>query len=187
MSDFGLANMDTPPIQFMIKCFEANYPESLGKILIHRAPWIFQGIWKMIRGWLDPVVASKVTFTNYPKDLEPFIEPAALLKEVGGENIYEYEYIEPVDGENDLMKDTETKQKLLDEQKALSKSYEDAIKDWVTTYKEDSGKWVELKKKRDDIAEQLKVNYWKLDPYIRARSVYDRNGELKAQNPDIPK
>lgn len=28
----------------MIKCFEANYPESLGVVLIHRSPWIFQGI-----------------------------------------------------------------------------------------------------------------------------------------------
>lgn len=27
----------------MIKCFEANYPESLGVVLIHKAPWIFSG------------------------------------------------------------------------------------------------------------------------------------------------
>ena len=27
----------------MIKCFEANYPESLGAVLVHKAPWIFQG------------------------------------------------------------------------------------------------------------------------------------------------
>ena len=27
----------------MIKCFEANYPECLGTVLVHKAPWIFQG------------------------------------------------------------------------------------------------------------------------------------------------
>ena len=27
----------------MIKCFEANYPESLGAVVVHKAPWIFQG------------------------------------------------------------------------------------------------------------------------------------------------
>lgn len=27
----------------MIKCFEANYPESLGSVLVHKSPWIFQG------------------------------------------------------------------------------------------------------------------------------------------------
>lgn len=29
------------PVKFIIKCFEANYPESLGLLLIHNAPWIF--------------------------------------------------------------------------------------------------------------------------------------------------
>jgi hypothetical protein len=29
----------------MIKCFEAHYPESLGICLVHKAPWVFQGIW----------------------------------------------------------------------------------------------------------------------------------------------
>ncbi len=34
---------DYAPVKFMIKVFEANYPESLGVILVHKAPWIFQG------------------------------------------------------------------------------------------------------------------------------------------------
>lgn len=41
MTNFTLANMDYTPVKFMIKCFEANYPESLGSVLIHKAPWIF--------------------------------------------------------------------------------------------------------------------------------------------------
>jgi hypothetical protein len=28
----------------MIKCFEANYPECLGAVLVHKAPWVFQGL-----------------------------------------------------------------------------------------------------------------------------------------------
>lgn len=34
---------DYTPVKFMIKCFEANYPESLGAVLVHKAPWVFQG------------------------------------------------------------------------------------------------------------------------------------------------
>lgn len=30
-------------MKFMIKVFEANYPESLGVVLVHKSPWIFQG------------------------------------------------------------------------------------------------------------------------------------------------
>lgn len=45
MTNFTLANMDYAPVKFMIKCFEANYPESLGAVLIHNAPWVFQGLY----------------------------------------------------------------------------------------------------------------------------------------------
>ena len=30
-------------MKFILKCFEANYPESLGILLIHKAPWVFSG------------------------------------------------------------------------------------------------------------------------------------------------
>jgi CRAL/TRIO domain len=184
MTDFGLANMDYPPVKFMIKCFEANYPESLGAILIHKAPWIFQGIWRVIRGWLDPVVASKVHFTNTGNDLEKFIEPSLILKELGGANPYEYTYSDPTDGENAVMKDEESKKALLEERTALAEKYEEVIKEWVKSEKDVDGSWEELKQKRNGVAEELKKNYWKLDPYVRARSVYDRNGEMKSQNPE---
>ncbi|KAK3896828.1 CRAL-TRIO domain-containing protein, partial [Staphylotrichum tortipilum] len=42
MTNFSMANMDYAPVKFMIKCFEANYPECLGTVLVHKAPWIFQ-------------------------------------------------------------------------------------------------------------------------------------------------
>jgi len=87
MTSFSMANMDYTPVKFMIKCFEANYPESLGAVLVHNAPWVFQGIWKIIRGWLDPVVAAKVHFTNNRSELEEFIHPGQILKELGGMRI----------------------------------------------------------------------------------------------------
>ncbi|EED17458.1 CRAL/TRIO domain protein [Talaromyces stipitatus ATCC 10500] len=45
MTGFTMANMDYAPLKFIIKCFEANYPESLGAVLIHQAPWIFSGLY----------------------------------------------------------------------------------------------------------------------------------------------
>lgn len=51
-----MANMDYTPVKFMIKCFEANYPESLGAVLVHKAPWLFQG---------TPVSTLQRTRTNY--------------------------------------------------------------------------------------------------------------------------
>ena len=183
MTDFSMANMDYAPVKFMIKCFEANYPESLGAVLVHRAPWIFQGIWKIIKGWLDPVVAGKVHFTNDLKELEEYIEPSNIMKELGGPDQWGYNYLEPQLDENKVMQHNETRQQLQAQRQELAKKYEEVVLEWIGegTSTEGGGKAAdELWKRRDEIALQLRDNYWMLDPYVRARSVYDRTGELKA-------
>ncbi|KAI9897074.1 hypothetical protein N3K66_008096 [Trichothecium roseum] len=178
MTGFSMANMDYTPVKFMIKCFEANYPESLGTVLVHNAPWVFQGIWKIIRGWLDPVVAAKVHFTNNKKDLEEYIEPGRIAKELGGDEDWEYKYVEPVPGENDKMKDTETREKLLLNRAELVKKFEAVTLDWIQNPEGEKGD--SLKAERTKIAKELKEDYWQLDPYIRARSLYDRQGAIQA-------
>jgi len=171
-----MANMDYAPVKFMIKCFEANYPESLGVVLVHKAPWIFQGIWKIIKGWLDPVVASKVHFTNSEEDLEQFVPKSHIIKELGGEENWEYKYIEPVPSENSKMEDTEIRDKLFTEREAIVKEYEKATLSWIHGEDEDLDT---IKAKRNDLAKELRDNYWATDPYLRARSYYDRSGVIK--------
>ncbi|KAK3321660.1 putative phosphatidylinositol transporter protein [Apodospora peruviana] len=174
MTDFSMANMDYTPVKFMIKCFEANYPESLGAVLVHKSPWLFQGIWKIIRGWLDPVVASKVHFTNNVRDMEGFIPLNQIPKELDGQEDWVYSYVEPVAGENDKMKDVATRDRLLAGREALVKEYESATMQWIQN--PDSA---EIKAKRNALAVKLREDYWNLDPYIRARSYYDRTGVLQ--------
>ncbi|KAL1884145.1 hypothetical protein VTK73DRAFT_6814 [Phialemonium thermophilum] len=177
MTGFSMANMDYTPVKFMVKCFEANYPESLGAVLVHKAPWIFQGIWRIIRGWLDPVVAGKVHFTNSKKDMEEFIEPSRILKELDGDEDWEYQYVEPIPGENDTMKDTETRNRLVAAREQLYKDYEQATMEWIQTRAAEKAE--EIKARRNAIATKLREDYWNLDPYIRARSYYDRIGVLQ--------
>lgn len=175
MTDFSMANMDYAPVKFMIKCFEANYPESLGVVLVHKAPWLFSGIWAVIKGWLDPVVASKINFTKTPEDLEKYVSRTELIKEVGGANDYEYKYIEPVPEENTKQQDTETMKSLMAARFQFAADYQDASLSWMTADKE---KAAELKKQRHELAGKLHENYWLLDPYVRARSLYDRQGVI---------
>ncbi|KAL2106863.1 hypothetical protein VUR80DRAFT_6097 [Thermomyces stellatus] len=176
MTGFSMANMDYTPVKFMVKCFEANYPESLGTVLIYKAPWIFQGIWKIIRGWLDPVVASKVHFLNNSKDMEAFVDLKGLPREIDGYEDWEYRYEEPVEGENAKMADTATRDRLLDARRQLIEEYERETLDWV---KGDTGHAAARKESRNATAARLRENYWEVDPYIRARSVYDRIGMIK--------
>lgn len=170
MTNFTMANMDYTPVKFMIKVFEANYPESLGSVLVHKAPWVFQGIWKIIKGWLDPVVAAKVHFTNGVDDLQDFIPKSHIIKELGGEEAFDYKYVEPRPGENDAHKEEAPKRELAEVRKQEVAKYEQKTFEWIHGQ--------DTRGQRDELAQKLRDNYWKLDPYIRARSLYDRTGMI---------
>lgn len=122
-------------------------------------------------------MAGKVHFTNNRADLEEFIEPANIIKELGGDEDWEYKYIEPVPGENDKMQDSETRDKLLASKEEIVKQFEAATVEWIKNPDGENAK--ATKAARDTLAGQLRDNYWKLDPYVRARSLYDRQGILQ--------
>jgi hypothetical protein len=128
------------------------------------------GIWNIIKGWLDPVVASKIHFTRSIADLEKFIPKSQIVKELEGEDPFEYKYVEPVPGENDIMKDTEARDKIVEDRDSFVLRFEDATKRWIAG--EDTAA------ERNAVAKDLNENYWKLDPYIRARTFYDRTGAI---------
>ncbi|CAG8167799.1 unnamed protein product [Penicillium nalgiovense] len=175
MTDFGMANMDYAPVKFMIKCFEANYPESLGTVLIHKAPWLFSSIWSVIKGWLDPVVAAKIHFTKNRQDLENFIHPSQIMKELEGDEDWEYKYVEVPENENPKMADKETRDTLLAERQKLAKEIQDTTVEWIrASFKNETDAASAAEEKRKGLIDQLRKHYWVLDPYVRARSLYDR-------------
>ncbi|KKK13806.1 hypothetical protein ARAM_005667 [Aspergillus rambellii] len=175
MTNFALANMDYHPVKFMIKCFEANYPESLGVILIHKAPWIFSSIWNIIKGWLDPVVAQKIHFTKSVEDLEQFIPKERIIKELEGGEDWEYEYVEVQEGENTHIKDTAKRAELLAQRQQLAKEIQDLTITWIASNKKkEEEKAKEAAEKRNSLIERLRVQYWEMDPYIRCTTLYDR-------------
>lgn len=108
--------------------------------------------------------------------MSEFISPDKVPKDLDGQEDWDYKYVEPVPGENDKMKDTETLNRLQAARAELVKEYEEATLRWIQAGNGNSSP--ELKKKRDEIAEKLRVDYWQLDPYVRARSFYDRIGVL---------
>ncbi len=44
LTGFGLRNMDFHVVKFLVQVFEARYPEYLGVVLVHNAPFIFWGL-----------------------------------------------------------------------------------------------------------------------------------------------
>lgn len=182
LTGFTLGNMDYAAVKFILHCFEAFYPESLGFILIHKAPWIFGTVWNVIKGWIDPVVAAKISFTKSEKDLLDAIEGKYVPKDLGGTREYEYKYIPVQEGENAAMEDTATRDKLVAERVQLLEDLGDLTAKWVQTSYAD-GKEVDVQ--RQQIINRISQQYWVLDPYVRARTIYDRDGTLEQFQPAL--
>ena len=67
-----------------------------------------------------------------------------------------------------------TRNRLLDERRSLADYLFCLTTEWVAASKDES-----LKHHRDIAIKRLHDNYWKLDPYIRARNISDRTGVIQ--------
>ncbi len=133
------------------------------------------GIWNIIKGWLDPVIASKINFTRKSADLLQFISEDNLQTSYGGKDTWEYEYVEPVEGENAKLTELEKRAEIQQERNELIGEFELQTIEWVSLAADHS---IEKEKtlRRSEVADRLSENYWKLDPYIRAKTCFHRLG-----------
>ena len=116
-------------------------------------------------------------------DLTAFIPRERIPCELDGDEDFSYSYIEPKQNENAPMDDSATRDQLTSERNTLITQYVSATKSWIngdsSSPVNDPAQLQNIQGKRHDIETQLKVNYWRLDPYVRARSLYDRLGIIK--------
>lgn len=63
-----------------------NYPEILGKMYIINAPFIFSGIWLIVKPWLDEKTKAKIKIlgSGYQKELLSQIDAENLPDFLGG-------------------------------------------------------------------------------------------------------
>lgn len=130
----------------------------------------------IIKGWLDPVVAQKIHFTKTVDDLAEHIPREHIIKELGGEEDWEYKYIEPVSGEDAKLQDTATLETLKKEREGTVLEYERVTKEWIRAREEGENK--EKRAKRTELAGTMAKGYWGMDKYLRGRTVYDRTGVI---------
>ncbi|GAK66304.1 phosphatidylinositol transporter protein [Moesziomyces antarcticus] len=110
LSNFGIRNMDWSVVLFMAKTMESFYPETLARVYVHGAPWIFKPIWSILRPLLDPVVRDKVHLTWSVDELSDHVPAKHLPQSTipGGKMDWAFEYPVPDEGENDIQKDAQT-------------------------------------------------------------------------------
>jgi hypothetical protein len=108
--------------------------------------------------------------------MEEFVPKSQIMKDLGGDEDWIYQYIEPVAGENDKMMDIKTRDRLLAERGNIVKNYEKATLDWI--HSSSGTDLSDIKTRRHELANTLRDDYWRVDPYLRARSYYDRVGMI---------
>lgn len=83
LSDAPLASLDIPSIQGDIQVLQNYYPECLGQCFIIDSPWIFHGIYRIVRGFLDPVVAAKIELIK-SSEIIKYVHPSMVPKRYAG-------------------------------------------------------------------------------------------------------
>lgn len=183
MNGFGLANMDYTPLKFLISTLESYYPDGLGDVVLHRAPWIFQLFWKVIKNMVPAEFESHIHFTKTVQDLEKFMDKSSILKEQGGEDEWTFEYEEPTTSgewpgalEQDKLKERES---LVEERLQLGTQFEESTRAWIKGV-EDGSDVSGIQEERNVLSDKLVASYWRLDPLNRSRSLYDKWGWIKS-------
>ncbi|KAJ2372461.1 phosphatidylinositol transfer protein csr1 [Coemansia sp. RSA 2607] len=181
-TDMSLANMDWTFFRTFLHYLEHYYPECLGLVLIYNASWVFNGLWKLIRPLLDPVVAAKVHFLASRDEITTFIAPEHLPREFGGTDAFTYAYPMPVAGENDAMRDTAGRNAAAARRQAACDALEAATRTWVEQTNDDdtaaAATEAEAEAARRSAADELVAASKALDRFVRARTLYHRMGVI---------
>lgn len=63
-----------------------NYPEIMYKMMIVNAPWVFRGAWAVIKPFIDPKTAKKISIhgESFQKELFQYVDPDNVPSFLGG-------------------------------------------------------------------------------------------------------
>jgi hypothetical protein len=183
MNGFSLKNMDYQHLQFLINLLQNYYPESFSLGLIINAPWIFNGCWYIIKPWLDPVVQNKIHFINNLNDLNQFIDPIFLPKQLNGTRP-DFNYIQPTEQDlimlNTFRNDKQGKQKAEEIHRQAVQNYLNITYIWAIQDQTE-----DLLNQRTKATNELRDAFEQLVPYVNTRTHYHRSGVINEPIFDI--
>lgn len=104
-----------------------------------------------------------------------FIDKENLQKCYGGQDDWEYEYAEAVPGENSQLEHVDEAAKLLEERIDIAIEFVRLTVDWASASTQATAENGTVST-RDETIRKIQENYWKLDPYIRAKTHLHRVG-----------
>ncbi|KAI8873734.1 CRAL/TRIO domain-containing protein [Ramicandelaber brevisporus] len=198
MSGFSIKNADFNLYHMLLEYILSYYPESMGCIVMYKAPWVFNGVWKVIKPLLPNKIANIARFIDTAEELSEFVDLKYVPKEMGGEcdGIIAKVRAEKTAVDDDDASDLDAHMSGPDTDGKRAKSYErryqaclalerstaeldDALtKMYAGTDEKLDAMLNDLKKKREEIIKEYIDSTKEIDYYIRARTVYHRAGIL---------
>ncbi|KAJ2607947.1 phosphatidylinositol transfer protein csr1 [Coemansia sp. RSA 1365] len=170
-TDFKLENVDTAFSKTIITTISELYPQTFSATLLFVNSWLFSGMWKIIRGWFDPVMAKRTMIVKDVKSLETFIDRDQINTEMGGTLNYTHCYIYPTKEENARMFDVEGRQAAEDAYAKAVDAFVQETKNWTSG----AGPASYNAESRAKAASAFDNAAGNLDQYIRARFHEERS------------
>lgn len=90
-----------------------------------------------------------------------------------------FEWVDPVEGENNMQKNTAERERRWNRHRQLSDEFESVTRAWILS----NGK--ENDERRRVLAKKLRLSQFEFEPYWRGKTVHHRNGDLPPGNPGI--
>ncbi|KAJ2163045.1 hypothetical protein GGF46_000231 [Coemansia sp. RSA 552] len=167
---FKLENVDMGFSKLVMTTTTELYPGSISATLFYANSWLFSGIWKVLRGWMDPIIAKRTAVVKDSKALATFIERSEMPSSLGGDLDDTFKYKPPSREEN---------AKMFDEQgrKTAEGAYAQSIQAFVkatTAWIDGSGATVHDAEERATATAAFDTAATELDPYVRARFSQER-------------
>jgi hypothetical protein len=133
-------------------------PTSFGKFQILVFRLYLRGVWKVIQGILDPVVASKIDFVT-TKTVLAYIDPAQLPPALGGCSSFKYQYDSPTEADKPTV-DPAEKQQLEEVKRKAEEEMLEVTRAWLKDPRN-----AELCKKRDSAHEHVATAWRNLEKF----------------------
>lgn len=174
MTGFKSSNMDYVVAKFIINNMNTMFPMMVSNFFVHKAPSVFKTIYKVLAPLISADIVKKITFTETVSELLTVVPIDQLPTYLGGYSRHEYRWIAPRDEDDAPMRDTARRDQLRDEKLRLSKKFESLTGQWLQCT--DATEAARLERERRPLLARLQQLYWELDPYVRSRTIFDRNG-----------
>merc|ERR1712127_617081 len=87
MTGSGLAHVDLETTKFIVNLLKFYYPGFVRYMIVYDLPFVYQAVWKIVKGILPARAVELVQFAN-KSSIKRFVSEDSLMTHMGGKDTY---------------------------------------------------------------------------------------------------